>query len=50
MNDHEKMAFGLLDGRDDGEHNGVGLVDISKLFATQDDFILGDDPVRWSIH
>ena len=34
----------MFDGRDDGEHNGAGLVETSKILATQDDF-LGSDIV-----
>ena len=35
-----EIKFVSFDGGDDGEHNGVGLVDISKIFAMQDDFFL----------
>ena len=36
------MEFGLLDGVDGGEqHNGVGFVEISEVFATQDEFSFG---------
>ena len=31
------MEFGLLDGRDDGQHNVVGLMEIYNTFMTQDD-------------
>ncbi len=31
-----KLTFGLFDSRVDGEHSGVGLVDISKIFAMRD--------------
>ena len=31
-----------VDGGADGEHNGVGLVAISTIFATQEDFFLYD--------
>ena len=34
------MEFGSLDGREGGEHNGVGFVMISKIFETQDTFFL----------
>ena len=33
------MDIGLFDGEGGGEHNGVGLVQISKIFAMQDDFV-----------
>ena len=32
------MQFGLLDGRGDADYSGVGLVEISEIFVTQDDF------------
>ena len=32
------MEFDLFDGGDDVEHNGIGLVEISKIFVMQDDF------------
>ena len=31
------MEFGFFDGRDDGEHSGIGFVEISLIFASQDD-------------
>ena len=31
------MDFGLFD-KGDGKHNGVGLVEIPNIFATQDEF------------
>ena len=34
------MEFGWLDGRETGGHSGVDLVEISKIFATQDIFSL----------
>ena len=37
------MEFGLLDGGGDGEHNGVGFVDIFEIYATQDAFFFGMD-------
>ena len=40
------MAFGLFDGGKDDEHNGVGLVEISKLLETQDTFFLGKELSR----
>ncbi len=30
------MEFGSLDGVDEVEYNGVGFVEISKIFVTQD--------------
>ena len=30
------MAFGSLDKRQDGEHNGVDYVAISKIYVMQD--------------
>ncbi len=32
------VKFASFDGRNGGEHNGVGLVDTSKIFAMQDNF------------
>ena len=32
------MGFGSFDSRDDGEHNRVGLVEISKAYATLVEF------------
>ena len=29
------MEFGPLDGGEDGEHNGVGLVEISNIFGME---------------
>ena len=29
------MEFGSVNGGDDGEHSGVGFVDISKIFVMQ---------------
>ena len=34
----KEMKFSLFDGGGDGEHNGVSLVKISGIFASQDDF------------
>ena len=34
------MKFDSIEGVGDGEHNSIGLVEISKTFATQDDFFL----------
>ena len=33
------MQFGWIGGEDDDEHNGNGLVEISKISATQDAFL-----------
>ena len=33
------MGFSSLDGGEDGVYNGLGLVETSKIFLTQDDFI-----------
>ena len=35
------MGFDLFGGEDNGEHKGVGLVEISKIFETQDNFSHG---------
>ena len=32
----EKMQYGSLDGKDDGEHNGVGFVEMHPLLLGQD--------------
>ena len=29
------MKFSILDGREDDGHTGIGVVDISNVFATQ---------------
>ena len=34
------MKFGSFDGRDDGEHSGVGIVEISEIFVTLDVYSL----------
>ena len=39
------MEFGLLDGRDYGEHNGVGFMGISKILAMQNVFSESFDEV-----
>ena len=31
----------ILNGGSDGEYNGVGLVEMSNIFTTQDDFFEG---------
>ena len=33
------MEFDLLDRAGDGEYSGIYLVEISKIFATQADFV-----------
>ncbi len=33
------MEFEWFDGWDEQEHNGVGLVDISQIIATPNDYI-----------
>ena len=38
------MAFSSFDGGEDDEHNGGGLVEISKLFAMQSGFFSGMEP------
>ena len=32
------MTVNPADGKDGGEHNNVGLVEISKIFVTQNEF------------
>ena len=32
------MEFGLIDGGDDAEYNGIGLVEIAMLFLMQNEF------------
>ena len=34
-----EVQSGLFDGEYDGEHNGVSLVEISKIFVLQSDFL-----------
>ena len=34
----------MLDGEDDGEHNGDSFVEISKMFVTQKVFFIGTAP------
>ena len=36
-----KNKFGLHDGGDDGEHNGVGILEVSEIFEAQDAFFFG---------
>ena len=42
-NGDEKLKLGFCDGRVDGEHNGVGLVAISNIFAMQDIYSFDTD-------
>ena len=37
------MKIGLVDGAEDGEHDGVGLVDITRLFGMQSAFSFGNE-------
>ena len=41
---HTEMKFGLLDGGKDADHNGVGCMEISKIFATHDALFFGTKP------
>ena len=43
-NGAREMEFGLPDGGEDDEHNGIGLVASSQTFVTQDAFFFGTDP------
>ena len=43
-----EMRFGLSDGGEDGEHNGIGLVKISITFSVQNDFCLSYGTIRQS--
>ena len=36
-----EVNFGLFDGREDGEHNGVGLEEIGNIFVIQGDVFIG---------
>ena len=36
MTGAKKIKFGSFDGREYGEYSGVGFVEISKIFPTQD--------------
>ena len=38
------MESGLLHGGDNGEHNGVSMVEICDIFATQNDFLYKTAP------
>ena len=35
------MVFGSLDGGEDGEHNGLGFVGISKILVMHEDIVVG---------
>ena len=35
------MEFDSSNGRDDGEHSSVGVVEISKIFTMHDNFFFG---------
>ena len=35
------MTFGLFDGEEDGEHSGVGFVELSSQFVMQEGFYDG---------
>ena len=35
------MGFGLLNGGDGGELNGINFVEMSKIFVVQNDFLVG---------
>ena len=35
------MGLGLFDGRDDGEHSGVGFMGISEIFEMEGAFFVG---------
>ena len=41
-NGARQVNFGSFDDRSDGEHNVLGLVQKSKISATQEDFFLCD--------
>ena len=38
------MAFDLFNGGEDDEHDGVRVVEISGIFATESDFFFGPIP------
>ena len=42
------MNSGSLDGKEDGEYNDVGFVEISKHYAMQDEISFGAAPVYTS--
>ena len=39
-----EVELGSFGGGQDCEHKGVGLVEVSKIFVTQDDFFFGKAP------
>ena len=41
--DAREMDFCSLDGGENGEHNGVGFVEISQIFAMKDVFFFETD-------
>ena len=43
------MDFGLLHIGDDGEHSGVGFVEMSKAIASQKTLFVGTEPLDWSL-
>ena len=40
-NGYRKMEFGSVNGEEDDEHNGLGFVGVSGIFARQNTFFLG---------
>ena len=47
------LKFGSFDDEDDGEYKGLGLLKISRIFVTQDEFFEGKisfDDVYMSLH
>ena len=38
------MKFGSAGGREDAEHNGVGFVEISRIFTTWDTLFFRTEP------
>ena len=42
--DARKMKFSPFDGTEGDEHSGVGLVEISKIFVSQNEFFYGTPP------
>ena len=41
------MEFSSLDDKDEGEYTATGFVEMSKLFAMQDDFFYGMASFTW---
>ncbi len=39
-----QMEFSMFGGGEDGEYNGVGFEEISKIFAMQGTFLFGTAP------